>query len=502
MPANSAISHVFVLMLENRSFDHMLGFSGITGTDAETKKPTKINGLTGTEFNSYEGIIYQVQQPADFTMPVDPGHEFLDTVVQLTDTDGTYTPGHYPPINNSGFVKNYITTSTPHEGHPHDNFGEIMKCYSPSQLPILNALAKEFAVCDSWFSAFPGPTWPNRFFLHAASSAGLDHTPKTQQISDWEGRHGFRFQNGSIFDKLKSSYRLYRGDRFITDIFPNVSALKGINFWDAHPFYQFADDINSNNYDWKYTFIEPSYGDILHNTYLGGNSQHPLDDVTRGESLIKEVYETIRNSPIWNNSLLIITWDEHGGFYDHVAPPKATPPGDATLLPDVNSYGFTFDQYGVRVPAVVVSPYIPQNTIDHRVLDHTSVLATLENLFNLTPLTKRDQHARSVAPLLTLTAPRDTPTKLPDPAVSGVVPHAIAPEFAKSAPEKVPVNIGNVPGFLHAALKGDLELSPKAEQDAIMARFKKIKSMKDAEDYMHEVKQKAEAKSLLPVNQR
>src|SRR4051812_32824034 len=150
------IKHVFVLMLENRSFDHMLGFSAITGLDAITKQPTAINGLTGKESNSYLGVNYPVKQPADFVMPVDPGHEFADTVEQLCGPDKTYVPGKsYPPITNSGFVKNYVTTRTPNEGHPRDKFGEVMMCYSPEQLPVLNALAREFALCDNWFSSMP-----------------------------------------------------------------------------------------------------------------------------------------------------------------------------------------------------------------------------------------------------------------------------------------------------------------------------------------------------------
>lgn len=496
------IQHVFVLMLENRSFDHMLGFSGITGTDAETKQPTKINGLTGKEFNADLGVNYPVKQPADFLMPVDPGHEFTDVVEQLCGPDKPYASGgHYPPINNSGFVKNYVTTKTPHEGHPPDNFGEVMKCYSPAQLPVLNALAKEFAVCDHWFSSMPGPTWPNRFFVHAASAGGLDHSPTTQEISNWEGRHGFEFEHGSIFDRLNRSWRLYRGENFLSDTFPNVAALKGIQFYEALPYHCFTTDVSSDNYPWRYTFIEPSYGNILNNTYRGGTSQHPLDDVTGGERLIKQTYETLRKSRLWNNSLLIITWDEHGGFYDHVAPPKAVKPGDSIVTPgNINQFGFTFDQYGVRVPAVVISPYIPKNIIDHRVYDHSSVPATVEKIFGLTPMTQRDAQANNVTSLLSLSAARNTPLTLPDPADSGVASHAAVAESSKPASADVPANIGNVPGFLQSALSGDLALSPEAEHPAILARFKKIKTMKDAERYMNEVRQKAEAKSLLKTD--
>jgi phospholipase C len=226
-----------------------------------------------------------------------------------------------------------------------------------------------------------------------------------------------------------------------------------------------------------------------------------LDDVTSGERLIKQTYEALRKSPLWTNSLLILTWDEHGGFYDHVTPPKAVAPGDKTVTAgNLNKYGFSFEQYGVRVPAIIVSPFIPKNTIDHRLYDHSSVPATIEKLFGFAPLTKRDAQANNVTSLLSLNSPRNTPLTMPDPANSGEAAQMVMAELAKPAPADVPANIGNVPGFLQSALSGDLALSAPAEHAAIVARFKRIKTMKDAENYMNEVKQKAEAKSLLKIN--
>jgi phospholipase C len=151
-----------------------------------------------------------------------------------------------------------------------------------------------------------------------------------------------------------------------------------------------------------------------------GNSQHPLDDVTRGERLIKQVYETIRNSPLWQESVLVITYDEHGGFFDHVEPPAAVAPGDPISDEDNNHHDFKFDRLGVRVPSVIVSPLIPRGTIDHTTYDHTSVLATVERLFGLRPLTERDSAANDFLHLFSLSSPRlDTPATLPEPAESG-----------------------------------------------------------------------------------
>ena len=170
----------------------------------------------------------------------------------------------------------------------------------------------------------PGPTWPNRIFLHAASSGGLDHSPSTAEILQWETFRGFSPPNGTIFDRLKAkgvARRLYAGDDF-----PMVAALKGISLFDIRSFTHFAADLAQASFPYSYVFIEPSYNVTA--DYKCSTSQHPLDDVTRGDALIKCVYESIRNSPHWESSLLIITWDEHGGFYDHAVPPAAVAPGD------------------------------------------------------------------------------------------------------------------------------------------------------------------------------
>jgi len=481
------IQYVFVLMLENRAFDHMLGFSGITGTDAVSGLPTKVNGLDGTEFNTFNGQPYPVIPSADDVMPVDPGHEFPDVLQQLCGPGAIYpSGGAYPPIVNSGFVASY-TASSP-AGGGRTSPGEIMKCYNPSQLPVLNALAREFAVCDNWYASMPGATWPNRLFVHAASSGGLDHSPTTAEIVLWETLDGFSFQNGTIFDAMKASNvsrRLYAGDDF-----PLVAALKGIHLTDIRPYSLFAQDLAQPSYPFSYTFIEPSYNVLA--DYKGSTSQHPLADVISGESLIKTTYEAIRSSPRWNNSLLIVTWDEHGGFYDHAIPPRAAAPGDAGAAH--STYGFTFEQYGARVPAVVVSPHIPRNRIDHRVYDHASIPATLEAVFGLEAMTQRDARANNPAALASLAVPRDdAPMTLPG---------RVQTRFAagvEAAPLSRPtdnVNEGNLPGVLHAALRIDLDLS-LGERDKILARFGSITTRAGANSYLAEVRQKVSAARMV-----
>jgi phospholipase C len=495
------VEHVFVLMLENRAFDHLLGFSGLSGTDAETGQATAVRGLTGGETNSYQGSSYSVARPADWAMAVDPGHEFPQVVEQLCGQGVTYAPGGaYPAIDNSGFVASYseVVSGAKLQRSP----GEILKCFSPDQLPVLNALVREFAICDGWHASMPGPTWPNRLFVHAGTSGGLDHSPTNAEIVLWETLDGYQLANGTIFDRLKAkglSRRLYAGDDF-----PMVSCLKGIELGDIRDYKNFEQDLNDPQYPYSYVFIEPSY--CVQQDYRCSTSEHPLDDITRGEALIKHCYESIRNSPVWESSVLVLTWDEHGGFYDHAAPPNTVAPGDIPAEDGRNKYGFTFEQLGVRVPAVVISPWVARNAVDHRVYDHASVPATLEALFGLAPLTARDSGARTVLPLLSLeTARSDTPERLPQPANSGIggCPPAIpglaaaSAKVSVSAPEVVTrprdtINDGNLPVVVHAAMRQDFEVSPRAARPQILARVAGLRTRGDAALYLAEVKKKVE----------
>jgi phospholipase C len=435
------IKHVFVLMLENRSFDHMLGFSGITGQDATTGLPRTIDGLapnSQSNLNPATGTQEFAAPPADFKLSpadTDPPHEFNYVLTQLCYDEATrVTPpyvagGAYPPITKKGFVAAYSQTDA--DAHPSASAAprKVMDCYGregrQEQITVLTALAREFAVCDRWFSSLPGPTWPNRFFIHAASSGGLDDSPGPFATATSTLINGYAFENGTIFDRLDAAcleWRIYHGDEL-----PQSFAISGMNLNRAlgklRPFDEFEGDVGEGSYDPVYTFIEPNYGNILPTTpedFTCGNSQHPLDDVVRGEKLIKKVYEAIRNSPHWNESVLVVTYDEHGGFHDHVTPPAAVQPGDAVSDPENVHHGFTFDRLGVRVPAVVVSPLIPRGIVDHTEYEHTSVLATLERAFRLQPLTNRDRAARDLLHLLSLRSPRaDAPTALPAAADSG-----------------------------------------------------------------------------------
>lgn len=484
------VQHIFVLMLENRAFDHMLGFSMISGRDSQTGQPTQVNGLTGNESNLFNGSTYRVSKGADLVMPADPGHEFANVLEQLCGPGVSYPPGGaYPPIIKSGFVASYVASggsSAP---------GEVLKCFAPAQLPVLMALAQEFAICDNWHASMPGPTWPNRMFVHAGSSGGLDHSPTNQEIVAWETIGGFEFTAGTIFDALKKkgvSYRLYAGDDF-----PMVAALKGVSLFDIHHYSEFAADLRQSTFPYGYIFIEPSY-DVL-NEYRNSTSQHPLTDITLGDALIKETYEAIRNSALWETSVLIITWDEHGGFYDHDTPPAAVAPGDSQPKGKHNQFGFTFEQYGPRVPAIVISPLLPKNTIDHRLYDHASIPAMIKAVFGAGPLTARDSQANSPDRLLSLPAARqDAPVALPSPVVpaaTAVMSMAVRDlnAVAASRPTET-VDQGNLPVVVNSALRQDLEISPAAQRAQILKRVESIKTREQARQYLAEVQTKVRAR--------
>ncbi|GGX73333.1 alkaline phosphatase family protein [Streptomyces hiroshimensis] len=519
-PERKKIDRVFVLMLENRSFDHMYAFSGITGVGSDGRPASlDVAGPADTNADPATGLPISVSSPADFALKnvdKDPPHEFDDALAVLCGVSaGPYDPvAGYPPIDNSGFIQNYVDSGGA-------SAGRVMSCFSPEQLPVLNTLAREFALCDAWFSSLPGPTWPNRFFAMAASSGGLDDSPSDVDVVTSTTVDGYRFQNGTVFDRLDEhciTWNIVEGDEFPVSFAlsgMNLNALQG-RFQD---FDDFIDAVGSADYRPRFVFIEPQYGESTFDIggpgdFTCGNSMHPLDDVTRGERLIKKTYEAIRNSPHWDRSMLIITFDEHGGFYDHVPPPAATPPGDVAV-DDYNHHGFAFDQLGVRVPALVISPHVHRGVIDHTTYDHTSVLATAERLFGMRALTQRDNAAADLLHLLSLDAPRgDTPTTLPEPARnpsplgcsgepesedellrrrSELRLRQRRPRFPEETEPEEPVREEPVPssshlGFAQVALMKVLQTAQYPERVRWIEQFEAIRSRTDAELFMVEAK--------------
>ncbi|HST67191.1 MAG TPA: alkaline phosphatase family protein [Mycobacteriales bacterium] len=507
------IRHIFVLVLENRSFDHMLGATPIRGRDAETGAPTQTRRRPDDAFNDVRdssGAVTHhcvVGTGQKRSVGTDPGHEFGNTLLALCGLGPDGTPPAYPPypgtIDNSGYAQNFA------DAHPGDP-GTIMLSYTEQDVPVLTALAREFAVCDNWFSSMPGPTWPNRYFYHAASSAGLDDSPGGFDSGLTELLSGLVFDNGTVYDLLDSEnidWAVYHGDAF-----PQVMSLAGMDLLTMQTRFHDMDDFEEDLADGSianFVFLEPDYGDdITGNTYRCGASQHPLDDITHGERLIKRVYEAIRGSDLWGQSMLVVAYDEGGGFFDHVPPGRTVPPGDSVTDPVNDHHGFDFSQLGTRIPAVVCSPWIPRNVIDHRPYEHASVPATVERLWGLPAMTGRDAHVRSLADLLTLAAPRtDAPETLPDAAPPDVEcpgdddtpppPDADRRHratlfdtvtLARAAQADPAAITSTTRAFLDVALRRDLLLAPPTERRPIFEQVRGFRTMGEAALYVRAVR--------------
>jgi len=405
------IEHVVVLMMENRSFDHIFGYrhgvNGLKGNESNLLDPTK------PESNSNPSFIVNNGAPDAVLAGQGPGHSINAANTQLC--NNKLGPSAASPEKNNGFINNYHTelvfadkVKTPSEPVLH----VVMQSFAPIRLPSINALADAFCVCDNWYSEVPGPTQPNRLYVHAATSFGYAHNVWTQ-----------KFPGPTIYNRLEQAghtWAVYFFDDNDVAEFTQVKNKAATNFklFDK----SFAADVKAGKLP-TYTFIEPRFLNAKTGQDVHANSQHAPQDARFGDNFIADVYETLRsNEAVWMKTALIVTYDEHGGFYDHVVPPaqgipnpdglNSPPAGDkASFAPN-----FNFNRLGFRVPAVIASPWIKAGRVDSTRYQHTSILATLREMFGPWPfLTKRDANANTFQHLFTeLNAPRsDTPKTLP-----------------------------------------------------------------------------------------
>ncbi|MDR3441285.1 alkaline phosphatase family protein [Telmatospirillum sp.] len=378
------IDHIVVLMLENRSFDCLLG---------KLYPPSdRFAGLTGAEQNpDPSGVpipVWNAPGTDDATMSIpdpDPGELFTDINMQLFGTSTPPVPTPVPTM--SGFVRNYLMQG---DGAGATSRADaVMHYFTPEQVPVISELARQFAVCDHWYASAPCQTWPNRFFVHTATANGYENNSPPHFPYDME----------TIFNRLDGAGQPWK--IYFHDIPQSLTLSKLWLLADHFRFYdEFRHDAKTGELP-AYSFIEPRY---FSDVSLP-NDQHPPHVVTLGEQLTADVYNCLRSGPNWARTLLVITYDEHGGCYDHVPPPPAVPPGPGPTVP------FNFDRYGVRVPAVIVSPFVPAGSIlrappGSAPYDHTSIIATLRTRFGLGgPLTNRDKGAPDLAAILTLPEP-------------------------------------------------------------------------------------------------
>jgi len=431
---NTPFKHVVVMMFENRSFDSMLGFLYENNVSPLTNQP--FEGLTGKESNPDKNgndvNVFKIdpKDPHAYHMPrKDPGEGFANTNFQLFGApQEPFDPSIAP---NQGFVldfghqikntsledmekdaaagkpipKEYIQYAPDLPGLSEK---DIMGIYTPETLPILSGLAKNYAVCDHWYCSAPTETLPNRAFTHFGTSQGnlydevhsYSGTSIFMHLANHNKTWGIFGNNGkpltlSFCEDIPSSIKNKETGDIIPAILPE--GCKSGSF-------EYFQTVLKNKELPDYTFLEPTWGHT-------GNSQHPNYNVAAGEQYLLEIYNALKSSSYWEDTLLVITYDEHGGCYDHV-----TPPNGAAKTEKSKAFGFEFDRFGVRVPAVLVSPWIEAGTV-HRTkgdvpIDHTSILATLEKMFDLPALTARDKVAPHILDVATLKeARKDDPMK-------------------------------------------------------------------------------------------
>jgi phospholipase C len=370
-------------MLENRSFDHMLGALQpvVTGLDG-----VPAGGPPRTNPDVAGRAIAQLPV-AEAIVDPDPQHETADVLEQLDDGNGR-------------FVKNYERA---HTGLTAEQKQAVMAYHALDSLSALHQLGRMFVVCDGWHAAVPGPTWTNRLFAMSGTSRGRVKMPEGIFHPNLHA-----YKQPSVFRRLEEagrSQRIYFGDFPLSLLLADRRRpLPALRMRDLERFFDDAGGAEATFPD--FTFIEPRYMN-------DPDDDHPPHDVAAGQALIARVYHALRaNRPLWESTLLVITYDEHGGFYDHVAAGAAVPP-------DSHHEEYSFDRLGVRVPTVLVSPWLVPGVV-HTTCDHTALLRSLQVKWGLGDLGARVAAAPDILSGLARTpaARKDIPPRLaPTPAV-------------------------------------------------------------------------------------
>jgi phospholipase C len=436
----NALDHVVVVLFENRSLDNVLGhlygpddgktFEGVIGKELSNPIPD------WAEHGAEKKVVpYTVATDMDSPNP-DSGEEWYHTNTQLFGVldehnrfkigEGVTSPWNAPPQGATptmdGFVTDYISTFTGEMGRQptYEEYAQIMTGFTPVQVPVLSGIAREFGVFDHWFCEVPSQTFMNRSFWTAATSSGL---VVNSPMKKWFTKNDAE----TIFERLEQhgkTWKIYVMEGMSVSFHGMIhySRLKDRLATNVVPFAEFKRDAAAGTLP-DFSLIEP-------NMFSGHGDYHPafgrslgltinaemLDPpaaIRGGEAFLERIFNAYRSSTsdsgsnVWNTALLI-GWDEPGGTYDHV-PPGAVPPPD----PDAPSgeFGFTFDRSGYRVPAILVSPWVPRGAVFNDEFRHTSLIATLRKRWNLgEAFTQRDASARTFDDLFTLDEPRDPQT--------------------------------------------------------------------------------------------
>jgi phospholipase C len=354
----AGIEAIVVLMMENRSFDH---FFGALKKDSKYANASKVDGLNGNESNlDAKGTPVPVFKMDNFT-PEDPPHGW-DAVHR-----------QFNGGKNDGFVKE-------HEGASEK---EVMGFHDRSQIPFYYWLADNFTICDRWYCSVLGPTWPNRYYLHSGTSKGRKGNTPITPAPD------------SVWDRLKAAGKTYK-NYYSGPVawYFGAFATKMLSLNPTARMDAFFDDAKNGKLP-AFSIIDPDFT---------ASDDHPAHNIQRGQAFVASVYKALAESPQWNKTLFIVTYDEHGGFYDHVPPP---------IAPDEEP---EFRQFGFRVPAIVAGGMVRRGYVDSTQYDHVSVAATLATKFGIASFGQRMDMAKDLSATIDpklLKAPAGPPPGMP-----------------------------------------------------------------------------------------
>ncbi|CAB3784605.1 alkaline phosphatase family protein [Paraburkholderia caffeinilytica] len=357
------IEHVVLLLMENHSFDQMLGCLDEvhTGLDGIRNAASKSN-------DDGKGNTFFPKATQERQMRHDPDHGHEAVLAQIAGENG-------------GFVRSFAND------YPKSTLAarqDIMGYYPRGFLPALHTLGEQFTVCDKWFSSLPGPTWPNRYFALTGTSMGEVGMPAG--LDALNPRWYTEQDQDTIFDRLndaEKTWKVYFYDFPASLLLKNQRRAENLAHYRLFDTF-FEDAAGPANEFPAFVLIEPKYfGEAQ-------NDDHPPHNTMKAEKLIADTYNALRSNPaLWESTLLVILYDEHGGFFDHVPPPSNA------VAPDDNTDSFDFTQLGVRVPAILVSPWCDRG-VCHAQFDHCSLLKYLCDKWTLAPLGNRTQAAASI----------------------------------------------------------------------------------------------------------
>jgi len=338
-PRNSGIDHIVVLTMENRSFDHLLGW--LPGADG------KQAGLTYTDANNISYSTYPLAPDYQGCLHPDPDHSYSGARVEY---DGGACDGWLRAGSNDIYSIGY---------------------YVDSDEQFLASAAPGWTTFDRYFAAILGPTFPNRFYMHAAQTDRLGDTFELSSLP-------------TIWDRLAAAG--LTGRYYFNDVpFLGLWGPKYVPI--SRDYSHFLEDCAAGTLP-QVSYVDPRF---LQEESGTSNDDHPHADIRNGEVFMNEVYDAVRNSPNWKHTVLVITFDEWGGFFEHVPPPTAPIPPASAAAGDADG------RLGFRVPALVISPYAPRGVVSHAQFDHTSILRMIEWRWGLDPLTQRDATANNLA---------------------------------------------------------------------------------------------------------